>query len=100
MIRHVILWKLKEEYKGEEKKNILNRIKQGLESLKEEIPEIRQIRVQTEKLDSSNADFMLDSSFENAEDLYNYAVHPSHVRVADNLVRPFVEVRMCLDFET
>ena len=44
-------------------------------------------------------DVMLDSTFESAEALKQYAIHPEHVAVADNNVRPYTAVRMCLDFE-
>ena len=53
----------------------------------------------TEGLASSNADLMLDSTFESEDALKNYAVHPAHVEVADTLVRPFTAQRSCLDFE-
>ena len=42
---------------------------------------------------------MLDSSFENEEALKAYAIHPAHVKVADENVRPFTKTRSCLDFE-
>ena len=32
------------------------------------------------------------------EALKNYAVHPDHVAVADNAVRPFTATRSCLDY--
>ena len=50
-------------------------------------------------LSSSNADIMLDSTLESAEALKGYAVHPAHVAVANGVVRPYTEVRTCLDFE-
>ena len=42
---------------------------------------------------------MLDSVFEDAESLNGYAVHPEHVAVADSRVRPYVKLRVCMDFE-
>ena len=42
---------------------------------------------------------MLDSTFESAEALKGYSKNPAHVAVADTRVRPFVETRLCLDFE-
>ena len=50
-------------------------------------------------LPTSNADVMLDSTFESFEALKNYAVHDAHVDVANTKVRPFTASRMCLDFE-
>ena len=99
MIKHVILWTLKNEYSEEEKAQIKRGIKQNLEGLSGKIPGLLEIKVNTDGLASSNADLMLDSSFENVEALKNYAVHPEHVHVADTYVRPFTATRSCLDFE-
>lgn len=99
MIKHVILWKIKEEISLEEKEQIKEGIKEELEGLKDKVPGIVEIKVNTKGLPSSNADVMLDSTFESEEALKNYAVHPEHVKVADNNVRPYMEVRMCLDYE-
>lgn len=99
MIKHVILWKIKDEISLEEKEQIKEGIKEGLEGLKDKVPGIVEIKVNTKGLPSSNADVMLDSTFESEEALKNYAVHPEHVKVADNNVRPYMEVRMCLDYE-
>lgn len=99
MVKHIILWTLKEEYSKEEKEEIKKGIKQGLESLQGKIPGLMEIRVQINHLASSNADLMLDSTFENEEALKAYAVHPEHVAVADGKVRPYTKLRSCLDFE-
>lgn len=99
MIKHIIIWTLKDEFSEAEKKNIKEGIKKGLEGLVGKIPGLLTIRVQTEHLSSSNADLMLDSTFENEEALKLYAGHPLHVEVADNAVRPYAKVRSCLDFE-
>lgn len=96
MVKHIILWKLKEEHNNIDVKQ---GIKSGLESLIGKIPGLVEICVQTEGLPSSNADVMLYSVFENEDALKGYAAHPEHVYVADTFVRPFTQTRMCLDFE-
>lgn len=98
MIKHVILWTLKSEFSESEKAEIIKNIKSELEGLKGKIPGLIEIKVNTNKLPSSNADLMLDSTFESEEALKNYAVHPEHVAVADNAVRPFTATRSCLDY--
>ncbi|MCQ2538875.1 MAG: Dabb family protein [Acetatifactor sp.] len=98
MVKHVILWKLKEELTEEEKVAIKAGIKEGLEGLKGKIPGLLEITVYTEGLASSNADLMLDSAFESEEALKNYAVHPEHVLVANGKVRPYTALRSCLDY--
>ena len=100
MVKHVILWTLKDEFSAEEKENIKKGIKEGLEGLKGKIPGLLEIKVNAYgRLDSSNADLMLDSTFENAESLKGYSVHPDHVEVANTKVRPYTATRACLDYE-
>ena len=98
MTRHIILWTLKEMPEAE-KARVKAEIKAGLEGLTGQIPGLVSIRVETRRLPSSNADLMLDSSFESPAALAAYATHPAHVAVADGKVRPYTAVRSCLDFE-
>ena len=97
MVKRVILWKLKEEI--EDKAAVKAGIKAGLEGLKGVVPGLVDISVKTEGLASSNADVMLDSTFESEAALKGYSVHPAHVEVANTKVRPFTQTRLCLDFE-
>ena len=99
MVKHIILWQLKDEIAGEEKNAVKKGIKNGLESLIGKIPGLTEIKVYTDGMPSSNADVMLDSTFNTFEDPKNYAIHPEHVAVADSAVRPFTKTRLCLDFE-
>ena len=99
MVKHVILWTLKDELSAEEKAAVKQGIKEGLEGLKGKVPGIVDIKVNIDGLESSNADLMLDSTFESAEALKGYSVHPEHVAVADSKVRPYTKIRSCLDFE-
>jgi hypothetical protein len=99
MVKHVIIWTLKDELSAEEKASVKQGIKEGLEGLKGKVPGIVDIKVVTNGLASSNADLMLDSTFENEDALKGYAVHPEHVAVADTKVRSYTKIRSCLDFE-
>ena len=99
MVKHVILWQLKEELQGEEKEAVKDGIKAGLEGLAGQIPGLIDIKVQTECLASSNTDVMLDSTFTDEAALKTYATHPAHVNVADTKVRPYTKTRACMDFE-
>ncbi len=99
MVKHVILWTLKDEYSGVEMEEIKKNMKEALEGLKGQIPGLIDIKVYTEPLSSSNCDVMLDSAFESEEALKNYAVHPLHVEVANSKVRPFTASRTCMDYE-
>ena len=100
MVKHVIIWTLKEEYSEAEKAKIKADMKESLEALKGVIPGLIDIKLYTEPLPSSkNADVLLDTTFESEEALKNYAVHPIHVEAANTKVRPFVSGRSCMDYE-
>ena len=99
MVKHVILWQLKDEFSEKEIVDIKAGIKEGLEGLAGKIPGLVSIQVNTNGLASSNADVMLDSLFEDEASLKGYAVHPAHVAVADGKVRPYTKTRVCLDYE-
>ena len=99
MVKHVLLWTLKDEFDAEEKERIKAGIKEGLESLAGKIPGLLEIHVNTNGLASSTADLMLDSTFESAQALKGYSTHPEHVAVADSKVRPYTATRACLDYE-
>ena len=100
MVKHIILWRLREDLTAEEKENVKRDIKAGLEGLAGRIPGLLSIIVNVDgRLESSNADVMLDSTFTDEAALKAYAVHPEHVAVADGKVRPFTCSRTCLDYE-
>ena len=86
MVKHIILWTLKDEYTEAQKAEIRAGIKEGLEGLKGQIPGMLDISVRTDYLPTSTVDVMLDTTFED-------------VAVADTKVRPFTSNRACMDFE-
>lgn len=97
MVKHVILWQLKDELA--DKETVKKEIKAGLEGLAGKIPGLKEIKVNINGLPSSNADLMLDSLFDDEASLKAYAVNPLHTAVADTKVRPFTKSRVCLDYE-
>ena len=99
MVKHVILWQLKDELSAEQKNAVKAEIKKGLEGLAGKVPGLIDIKVNINGLSTSNADLMLDSTLESFDALKGYAVHPAHVAVADGVVRPNTKLRVCLDYE-
>ena len=95
MIKHIILWNFQEGRGSEEDKL---KIKNGLEALKDKIPGIVEIEVMAKPVAGSNADIMLNSTFESLEALNNYQVHEEHVKIA-TFVRSVTCNRMCMDYE-
>jgi len=99
MVKHMIIWTLKEEFSAEEKETIKAGVKEGLESLVGQVPGLLEATVHINGLPSSAGDMMLDSTFDSVESLKGYKNHPAHVAVANSKVRPYTGIRSCLDFE-
>ena len=97
MVRHIILWKLKETMTDGEKAAARAEAKRRLEALNGQIEGLISLTVITDRLPSSTADMMLDSSFTDAEALAGYQGNPKHLEAA-GYVRSVVESRLCLDF--
>lgn len=98
MVKHIILWQLNDDLSDIQKAGVKNGIKRGLEGLKGKIPGLLEIKVFTEPLETSNADVMLYSVFEDFASLKGYAVNPLHVDVANTKVRPYTKSRVCMDY--
>ncbi|WP_133014532.1 Dabb family protein [Clostridium cuniculi] len=95
MIKHIILWNF-QEGKGSEENKL--KIKNGLEELKNKIPGIVEIEVITNPIAGSNAEIILNSTFESVDALNNYQIHEEHVKVA-RFVKSVTCNRMCMDYE-
>lgn len=82
MIKHIVMWKLKEEALGKSKKENALLIKDKLEALRGQIPEILDLEVGIDFLESEQSyDIVLVSTFASKEALDIYQKHPKHVEV-------------------
>lgn len=98
MVKHIILWQLKDELTEKEKREVKKGIKEGLEGLVGQVPGLLEVHVTIDPLASSNADVLLDCTLTDEESLKGYAIHPAHVAVADSRVRPYTKTRVCMDY--
>ncbi len=96
MVKHIILWNLKEEFNT---KKIKTEMKEKLEGLLGVVPGLLAMQIKIDPLSTSTADVMLYSELESEQALKNYAIHPAHVEVADKFVRPYTKTRTAMDFE-
>lgn len=99
MVKHIVMWKLKEETEGKTKKENAEIIKSSLEGLKNKISEIVEIEVGINWNDSDAAyDVVLYSVFNTREDLDSYQVNPHHVEAA-GYIKKVVESRIVADYD-
>ena len=99
MIRHVCMFKFKEQAGGRTKSENVNITKDMLDKLPEKIEYILSSKTYIgdalQKPD--NYDLILISDFESLETLEKYKVHPAHVAVGD-FMRPVRISRTCIDY--
>ena len=95
MIRHVVMWKFKEENKLEN----MEHAREILYALRPVIKELRRMEIgfDVSKTDMSY-DMMLLTEFDSVADLKTYAVHPEHLKVS-GFIRSVIESRVVLDCE-
>ena len=100
MIRHIVMFKFKEEAEGRTKAENIAITKAMLEALPAKIDLIRasSVTVNSPDADESNYDLCLISDFDSFEDLATYIVHPDHKAVGA-FIRPVRLERACVDFE-
>lgn len=98
MVNHIVMWNFKSDIKEEDKSAIMSTMEEHLKSLIGKVPGLLTVDFVSHPLSSSTHDIALVTTLEKAEDIAIYAMHPAHVSVADNYVRPYVKDRVCLDY--
>ena len=84
MLKHIVLFKLKEHAEGAGKAENARRVKETLESLAKKIPQVRHLEVGINIIPSDAAyDVALITEFADEKDLSLYIHHPEHVNVAE-----------------
>lgn len=84
MIRHIVMWKFKDEAEGMNKSEIMAKVKSGLSALKDVVPVVRDLEV-SESVTSGDMhyDMALIVTVDKLEDLPLYANHPDHLKVRE-----------------
>ena len=78
MVVHIVMFK----FKDDNKKENLESVKEALENLPNEIPELKSMEVGIDFNHSQRAmDLSLYSTFDNEDGLKTYATHPAHLKV-------------------
>lgn len=98
MLKHIVFFRLKLEADNRSKVQNLELLKERLEALPSQIAEIRDFEVGKDVSRSpASWDLALYSSFDSAEDLETYRVHPSHQAVVE-LVGRITSERAVVDY--
>lgn len=98
MVKHIVLFKLKESLTAEAKSEVANNFKNAIEALPASIPFIRKVFVGVNINTAEAWDICLESEFDSLDDVKAYAVHPAHVAAAD-ILKDAKADRACCDYE-
>lgn len=99
MIKHIVMWKLKEEAEGNGKSENIRIVKEKLLALKPLVPQIHSIEVGVNFNTSDAAyDVVLSSTHLTKADLAGYVQHPAHKEAA-KFIGNVVAERRVVDFE-
>lgn len=99
MVRHIVMFKLKEFDTPEEKEAKMQEIKVALEALIDKIDVLRMIRLDFNVNPAETWDIILTTELDSLADVNTYANHPEHVAVAKNIIGPVKADRACVDYE-
>ena len=91
MVKHIVLFKLKDEVPEAEKLVVMNKFKEAIEAL----PKI-EVGLNTNPGETWH--IALYSEFDNLDDVKFYATHPLHV-AAGKIIAEAKESRACVDYE-
>lgn len=98
MVKHIVLFKLKESLTAEAKSEVANCFKNAIEALPASIPFIRKVFVGANINAAEAWDICLESEFDSLDDVKAYAVHPAHVAAA-GILKDAKADRACCDYE-
>ncbi|WP_029903607.1 Dabb family protein [Prevotella sp. 10(H)] len=98
MVKHIVMWKLKEEAHGNDKATNARLVKEKLEALSGKIDGLLKIEVGIDILGGGNFDVVLYSELTNKEALDTYQNHPLH-QAELPFIREAVTDRKAVDYE-
>lgn len=98
MIKHIVMWKLKEEAHGNDKTTNAKLIKEKLEALNGKIDGLLKLEVGIDFLRNGNYDVVLYSELARKEDLDSYQNHPLH-QAELPFIREAVISRVAVDYQ-
>lgn len=98
MLKHIVMFKLKEAALGADKAENLQRVRWQLVALKDKLAEIKSFEVGVNVTNSGAAyDLALLSEFDSQTALLSYQSHPEHLKVAE-FVQEVCESRIVVDY--
>jgi hypothetical protein len=96
MVKHIVMWKLKEFAEGEDKKANAIKIKKKLEALQGVVPGAYKMEVGI-NYNPGGYDVVLYSEFDDHDALESYQIHSEHLRVKE-FIHDVITSRVVADY--
>lgn len=98
MLKHIVMWQLKDNALGMDKPALVAEMKKRLEALVGQVPSIRGFEVGVNVIPGDTArDLVLVSSFDDGAGLQAYVEHPLHQEVVA-FVKQVAQERRAVDY--
>lgn len=98
MVKHIVMWNFQKDFPEEKKEALAKEADDRLKALVGQIKGLTFAEMKLNRLPGSNRDLMLVSDLDTPEDLEAYQVHPLHVAVATEVIKPVTCDRACFDY--
>lgn len=99
MIKHIVIWKLKDVARSNDRASNAGLIKDKLEALQGQIPGLLKIECGLDfSATAASGDLVLYSEFDSRESLAAYQVHPLHQAIVPSVAAAALERRV-VDYE-
>ncbi len=99
MLKHIVMWKFKEEAGGQTKAENMEMMRARLLALPPKIACIRGFEVGRDVLHSEKSfDMCLVADFDSAQAMLEYRAHPEHVPVSQ-CMKTLIDSRVVIDYE-
>lgn len=99
MVKHIVLFKLKNDVSEAEKLAVAQKFKAAIEALPQVISFIKHVEVGININPNEQWNIALYSEFNTLEEVKAYSAHPAHVAAA-KLLAEVKESRSCVDYES
>ena len=99
MVNNRVMWTFRQHFPEEKKEVMAKEADARLKALVGQIPGLVFAEMKLDRLPRSSRELLLVSDVETEEDLEGYQVHPLHVAVANEVIKPAACDRACFDYE-
>ena len=100
MIKHIVMFKLKNEFNGKTAMKNAKEAQEKAEKLRDLVPSLEKMEVvcNSPDADGTNYELALICEFKDIEGLNEYQKHPEHIKFGE-FISQMRESRACIDYE-